>query len=62
MLARLEGHWLMLDNRRMAMIEDTDVRNDRPLFVIDDVGVMRYDYAVPCPPVRHTGTSLRPSP
>jgi len=27
----------------MAMIEDIDVRNHRPLFVIDDGGVMRYD-------------------
>jgi predicted transglutaminase-like cysteine proteinase len=42
-LARLDGHWLMLDNRRMAMIEDIDVRNHRPLFVINDDGVMRYD-------------------
>jgi hypothetical protein len=42
-LARLDGHWLMLDNRRMAMIEDIDVRNHRPLFVIDDGGVMRYE-------------------
>jgi predicted transglutaminase-like cysteine proteinase len=42
-LARLDGHWLMLDNRRMAMIEDADVRNHRPLFVIGDAGVMRYE-------------------
>lgn len=42
-LARLDGHWLMLDNRRMAMIEDIDVRNHRPLFVIGDEGVMRYE-------------------
>jgi predicted transglutaminase-like cysteine proteinase len=40
--ARLDGHWLTLDNRRMAMIEDIDIRNHRPLFVIDDGGVMRY--------------------
>jgi predicted transglutaminase-like cysteine proteinase len=46
-LARLDGHWLMLDNRRMAMIEDIDVRNHRPLFVIDDGGVMRYDEQSP---------------
>ena len=46
-LARLDGHWLMLDNRRMAMIEDIDVRNHRPLFVIDDRGVMRYDEPPP---------------
>ena len=47
-LARLDGHWLSLDNRRMAMIEDIDIRNHRPLFVIDDRGVMRYDE--PSPP------------
>jgi len=41
--ARLDGHWLTLDNRRMTMIEDIDIRNHRPLFVIDDSGVMRYE-------------------
>jgi predicted transglutaminase-like cysteine proteinase len=46
-LARLDGHWLTLDNRRMAMIEDVDVRNHRPLFVIDDGGVMRYEEPPP---------------
>jgi predicted transglutaminase-like cysteine proteinase len=40
--ARLDGHWLMLDNRRMAMVEDADVRNYRPLFVIDQFGVRQY--------------------
>jgi len=42
-LARLDGHWLTLDNTRMAMIEDIDVRNHRPLFVLDDGGVRRYE-------------------
>ncbi|MDB5520261.1 MAG: hypothetical protein JWQ17_7019 [Tardiphaga sp.] len=37
--ARLEGRWLMLDNRRMAMVEDAQVRNYRPTFVIDHEGV-----------------------
>jgi alkyl hydroperoxide reductase subunit AhpF len=32
----------MLDNRRMAMVEDSDVRNYRPTFVIDQHGVMKY--------------------
>jgi predicted transglutaminase-like cysteine proteinase len=41
-VARLDGHWLTLDNRRMAMVEDVNVRNYRPLFVIDQRGVMRY--------------------
>ena len=40
--ARLDGHWLTLDNRRMAMVEDSDVRNYRPTFVIEQQGVMRY--------------------
>src|ERR1700693_5342122 len=40
--ARLEGHWLTLDNRRMAMVEDAYVRNYRPLFVIDQNGIMQY--------------------
>ena len=40
--ARLDGHWLTLDNQRMAMVEDTDVRNYRPRFVIDQYGIMQY--------------------
>jgi predicted transglutaminase-like cysteine proteinase len=40
--ARLGGRWLTLDNRRMAMVEDSDVRNFRPTFVIGQHGVMRY--------------------
>jgi predicted transglutaminase-like cysteine proteinase len=40
--ARLDGHWLMLDNRRMAMVEDAQLRNYRPTFVIDQTGIMRY--------------------
>ncbi len=42
-LARLDGHWLTLDNRRMAMIEDAEIRNYRPLFVLADHRIMRYD-------------------
>jgi hypothetical protein len=40
--ARLDGRWLMLDNRRMAMVEDADVRNFRATFAIGPHGVMRY--------------------
>jgi predicted transglutaminase-like cysteine proteinase len=40
--ARLDGRWLTLDNQRMAMVEDADVRNYRPTFVIDQHQVMRY--------------------
>jgi predicted transglutaminase-like cysteine proteinase len=40
--AQLDGHWLTLDNRRMAMIEDTQIRDYRPLFLIDHNAVMKY--------------------
>lgn len=43
--ARLDGRWLTLDNRRMAMVEDAYVRNYRPTFVIDGGGVQRYEEA-----------------
>ena len=43
--ARLDGHWLMLDNRRMALVEDIDVRNYRPLFVFDQSAIMQYSDA-----------------
>jgi len=40
--ARLDGRWLTLDNRRMAMIEGAQVRNYRPTFVINQTGIMQY--------------------
>jgi predicted transglutaminase-like cysteine proteinase len=43
--ARLDGNWLILDNRRMAMVDDMAFRNYRPLFVIDQTGVMKYSDA-----------------
>lgn len=58
--ARLDGHWLMLDNRRMAMIEDASIRNYRPLFVIDETGLSRYvDQPLEA---RATGRDIAPSP
>jgi predicted transglutaminase-like cysteine proteinase len=56
-MARLEDRWLALDNRRMAMVEDADLRNLRPLFVIDDRGVMRYDDALPLADLPRNGTA-----
>jgi predicted transglutaminase-like cysteine proteinase len=56
--ARLDGHWLILDNRRMAMIEDTSLRNYRPLFVIKDSGVMKYAD----PPLVASPQQARPEP
>jgi predicted transglutaminase-like cysteine proteinase len=43
--ARLDGRWLTLDNRRMVMVEDAEIRNYQPIFVIDRDGVKRYEEA-----------------
>jgi Bacterial transglutaminase-like cysteine proteinase BTLCP len=43
--ARLDGHWLMLDNRHMVLVEDHDVRRYRPLFLVDRDGVKAYSDA-----------------
>lgn len=37
--ARLEGQWLVLDNRRSELIEDSGATNLAPLFAIDHAGV-----------------------
>lgn len=44
--ARLDGRWLTLDNRRMALIEDADIRNYRPTLVMNGDGIRRYLPAV----------------
>lgn len=33
--ARLDGRWLILDNRRMALLSDTQLRNVTPLLALD---------------------------
>jgi predicted transglutaminase-like cysteine proteinase len=43
--ARLDGNWLTLDNRHMAMVEDHDVRRYRPIFLVDRDGVKAYSDA-----------------
>jgi predicted transglutaminase-like cysteine proteinase len=40
--ARLDGNWLTLDNRHMAMVEDHDVRRYRPVFLVDRDSVKIY--------------------
>src|SRR5947209_7625030 len=40
--ARLDGRWLMLDNRRMAMVEDENARGYQPLFVLYQSAVLKY--------------------
>jgi predicted transglutaminase-like cysteine proteinase len=43
--ARLDGHWLTLDNRHMVLVEDHDVRRYRPIFLVDRDGVRLYSDA-----------------
>jgi len=40
--ARLDGNWLILDNRHMAMVEDRQMPNFQPVFLIDHNGVKLY--------------------
>jgi predicted transglutaminase-like cysteine proteinase len=57
-VARLDDHWLTLDNRRMAMVEDAYVRNYRPLYVIDQYGVMQYAETSPLASGRDSAPSM----
>jgi predicted transglutaminase-like cysteine proteinase len=36
--ARVDGAWLILDNRSLALVPDIAVRGETPLFVLDDAG------------------------
>jgi predicted transglutaminase-like cysteine proteinase len=52
--ARLDGRWVVLDNRHLMMIADTDMRGVVPLFVLDHEGVKRFAPAnTPVAAVRH---------
>ncbi len=39
---RLNERWIVLDNRMLVMLSDTEIRNYRPIFVADDTGVRAY--------------------
>ncbi len=40
--ARLDGNWLVLDNRHMVMVEDQQMRQYHPVLLIDHDGVKLY--------------------
>jgi predicted transglutaminase-like cysteine proteinase len=40
--ARLQGQWMVLDNRHLALVADTDLQRMVPLFVLDDDGVRQF--------------------
>jgi predicted transglutaminase-like cysteine proteinase len=40
--ARLDGHWIVLDNRWLALAADADMRDAVPLFVLDGDGARKF--------------------
>ena len=59
--ARVNDEWLILDNRTLTLVRDTDITRATPLFVLDHEGIRRFHWAsgtqqatTPLPPnVRH---------
>jgi predicted transglutaminase-like cysteine proteinase len=43
--ARVDGQWLILDNRTLTLVRDTDVTRAIPEFVLDHEGVKRFNRA-----------------
>ena len=41
-VVRLDGSWLILDNRRLALVHDIEMRRVIPLFVLDSDGVKKF--------------------
>jgi len=42
---RVDGQWLILDNRTLTLVRDTDVTRAIPEFVLDHKGVKRFNWA-----------------
>ena len=42
---RVDGQWLILDNRTLTLVRDTDVTRAIPEFVLDHEGVKRFSWA-----------------
>jgi predicted transglutaminase-like cysteine proteinase len=43
--ARVNGEWLIMDNRTLTLVRDTDLTRAIPEFVLDDEGVRRFNWA-----------------
>jgi predicted transglutaminase-like cysteine proteinase len=54
--AHVDDKWIVLDNRRLALIEDSDMPRVRPLFVFDRDGVKRFT-----PPTAEARSAPAPS-
>src|SRR5262249_1518738 len=44
--ARIDERWVMLDNRRLILVEDNAMARAVPLFVFDETGVKRFTTSV----------------
>ena len=44
--ARIDETWVMLDNRRLVLVEDNAMARAVPLFVFDETGVKRFTTSV----------------
>jgi predicted transglutaminase-like cysteine proteinase len=42
---RVDGQWLILDNRTLTLVRDTDITRAIPEFVLDHEGVKRFNWA-----------------
>jgi len=40
--ARVDGEWIILDNRRLALVRDSDMMRSIPRFVLDENGARRF--------------------
>jgi predicted transglutaminase-like cysteine proteinase len=40
--ARVDGQWLILDNRRFTLLRDTEMVGSNPKFVLDETGTQRF--------------------
>jgi hypothetical protein len=39
---RVDGQWIILDNRRLALVRDSDMMRSIPRFVLDENGARRF--------------------
>jgi predicted transglutaminase-like cysteine proteinase len=53
---RVDGQWLILDNRTLTLVRDTDVTRAIPEFVLDHDGVRRFNWASRNPRVGRAAT------
>lgn len=55
--ARVDGQWLILDNRRLALVPDTKMIGSIPEFVLDEEGTRRFVPSHRVGPKTSTGRS-----